>query len=445
MADLLNGGNGSSVQWPGAIIGDLPNPYGAAVLSATQFLTTGDLQVGDPCEFQGQSVFTVEFWFKTSGLPVGAEDIANGPLTATGFSQWRFFLNPGGTVGFTARTNAPATVTATSTSVLTPNTWYHLVGRIDGSFLKLYVNAVEEASSVWSGTGEAMGVSVGNEDMVIGNAVGTQTYSYDELALYRVVALGSDRILAHYQAGRQRGFANNQLPGERAIAALDSVSSHAPRRISSGTRQMVPKFMTGQAPLEELQLARQAENVDATLFISKSGEVVLLDAAHRSSAPYNTVQITIGDAGGTEVAYEDVGMDYSEETLANEWSVSRASPAAVLQTVSDSTSIARYFRRPQLISDLPLTLDVDALAVANGMLAKYKDPILRGTSVSLDAGDPDVADQAFQRDLADRTRTLRTPPGGGARLDQNLFIQQIDISGANDGKPWDVTWGLSPL
>lgn len=146
-----------------------------------------------------------------------------------------------------------------------------------------------------------------------------------------------------------------------------------------------------------------------------------------------------------EIPYEDLGLDYSEETLANEWSVSRASPAAILQTVSDSTSIARYFRRPQLISDLPLTLDVDALAVANGMLAKYKDPILRGTSVSLDAGDPDVADQAFQRDLADRTRTLRTPPGGGARLDQNLFIQQIDISGANDGKPWDVTWGLSPL
>ena len=51
---------------------------------------------------------------------------------------------------------------------------------------------------------------------------------------------------------------------------------------------------------------------------------------------------------------------------------------------------------------------------------------------------------AFQRDLMDRVEIFRTPPGGGARIDQVLFIQKIEISGT-PGMPPDVTFGVSPL
>jgi hypothetical protein len=40
---------------------------------------------------------------------------------------------------------------------------------------------------------------------------------------------------------------------------------------------------------------------------------------------------------------------------------------------------------------------------------------------------------------------LRTPPGGGSRIDQTLTIQKIDVSGANNGQPWTIRWRLSPL
>ena len=39
---------------------------------------------------------------------------------------------------------------------------------------------------------------------------------------------------------------------------------------------------------------------------------------------------------------------------------------------------------------------------------------------------------------------VRTPPGGGSRIDQVLFIQKIQISGDPYG-PWRIVWGVSPV
>jgi len=46
--------------------------------------------------------------------------------------------------------------------------------------------------------------------------------------------------------------------------------------------------------------------------------------------------------------------------------------------------------------------------------------------------------------LMDRIRILRTPPGGGARIDQQVFIQRIEMSGNPDGPP-SCTLGVSPV
>jgi hypothetical protein len=48
-------------------------------------------------------------------------------------------------------------------------------------------------------------------------------------------------------------------------------------------------------------------------------------------------------------------------------------------------------------------------------------------------------------DIGDRIRVLRTPPGGGPRIDQTLFVQSVRIDGANDGAPWRIRLGVSPL
>src|SRR5438132_895496 len=136
---------GSSSIWPGAIMGDLPNPSGAADLAAGQFYTTGDLALGESGEVSGQTVMTIEFWFQIAALPAGGEIFCQGPMTTTGVGtrEWWFGLNPTGTISFSARTATPATITATSTTALLPYSsaignyflYTHVVGRIDGTNL----------------------------------------------------------------------------------------------------------------------------------------------------------------------------------------------------------------------------------------------------------------------------------------------------------------------
>lgn len=432
--------------WPGAIVGDQPSPFGAADLAAGQFYTTGDIAKGESGEVSGLSALTIEFWYKTP-TPTGvAENIMQGPLTTTaGQREWSFIANTGGTISFSARNTTPSSITATSATVIAANTYYHVAGRIDGSFIKLFVNGVEDASTAWTGSIQAFGATAGQLDTIVGSSASTIERFYDEVAIYRS-SLGSDRLLAHYQAGAQRGFGYALTPGTHIGWTLDTISSHAPRRIDLGVPFMFPNFYAGNDALTEIQNARAAENIDSTIFISKSGTVTFLDRNHRSSSPYNTTQVTLGDAGGAEIPYQDLGVDYADDTIANEWNVSTiaANLNGATQTASDATSISSYGYRPQAITGLPVTLNSDALTIATAMLAKYKDPVERSNSVALNAELASVAEVVFDRDLGDRIRILRTPPAGGSRIDQTVFIHSIDIAGTPQG-PWDVTWGVSPL
>src|SRR5262249_19869684 len=140
---------------------------------------------------------------------------------------------------------------------------------------------------------------------------------------------------------------------------------------------------------------------------------------------------------------KDLAVDYSDSFLANEWNVTAVNGA--LQTRSDSASIAAFYKRSQSLTDLPVTSDTMAATVAAAMLAKYKSPMFRCTRMS-----PIIADRAYclavlPRELGDRIRVLRTPPGGGSRIDESLFIQKIEISGDASSPVWTVNWAVSPL
>jgi hypothetical protein len=282
---------------------------------------------------------------------------------------------------------------------------------------------------------------------LVGPSTGGATTNWyiDEVAVYRI-GLTAARVLEHYNAGVNRGFPA-QSPAARIISVLDAVSSHAPRSIQTGTRNVIPRYMSGQSPLEECRRAVEAEDVDAALFVSASGTVTFLADGHRSSSPYNTIQATFGDGTG-ELAYIDVTTDYSDSEIINEWNVTRSSygiTPATTQTVSDATSISKYFKRSQSLSDVPTTTDGNCSTIATALLAKYKDPLYRITSISFNTIDPDVTDAVLKRELMDKVRILRTPPGGGSRIQQDVFIQKIEINTANDGNPWSIRWAVSPL
>ena len=79
------------------------------------------------------------------------------------------------------------------------------------------------------------------------------------------------------------------------------------------------------------------------------------------------------------------------------------------------------------------------------MLAKYKEPMTRVLSITPQTMNVDVLDAVFALELGDRIRVLLTPPGGGARVDQTLFVQSITVDGTPGEVAPTVRLGVSPV
>jgi Concanavalin A-like lectin/glucanases superfamily len=411
-------------------------------------LTTGDIGIGDAGEMSNLAGFAVEFWLQVGGsLPGTKQYISFGPQsTSATVREWAIALNVN-VIVFEVMDDAGVVHTATGTVVLQTNAWYHIVCTAEGGSVRTYVNGLADGTDgTWGShiVRPASGVA-GSSDFRLTMTYAGGSLRFDEVATYRT-GLTAARVLAHYNAGVNMGR-KAELSGSRISAILDALPSHAPRTIQAGARSVVPRYYSGQSPLEEMRLSLEADDVDAQLWCSKSGGVVFLQDGHRSSAPYNTVQAVFGNAGGTELPYVDLQVNYDVGQVVNEWNVTRtgygvANP--VTQTASDATSQGRYFKRSQSIGDVPVIQDSDASTIATGLLAKYKDPFYMVTSLKPNMADQQTADTVYSLDLCDRVEVKWTPPGGGSRIDQVVFIQKIEHSGNPNGPP-DCTLTVTPF
>lgn len=415
-------------------------------MAGTGFLHTGDLTPGDAGEVGGLfDGLTVELWYLPATATGGFTNIiAQGPNTSTG-RQWELQFNSDSTISFKVRDSAGTLSTATSPSPIAINGWTYLVGSFGGGTARLYLNGAQVATASGGGPFNTV-LSAGSADLRLGDAGGHIYALYSHFAVYRK-ALTAARVTAHYAAAIQRGF-SAQPAGDRINTVLDRSASHsAPRSVSAGVRTVASAFFNGAPPKAAIADAVSADFVDAAFFVDAAGRVNYRDAAHRSSSPYNASQLTVGDAAG-EIPYLELDVDYSESFLFNEWictmrgtELSGGNP----QTALDATSIARYFKRSQSLTGLSVTVDADAATIAAAMLAKYKNPMQRVVNLEFNTIDVNVCEALFRRELMDKITVKRTPPGGGARITQDLYIQKIELSGQNDGGPWSVTWGVSPL
>jgi hypothetical protein len=430
---------GSSVsQDTSPILGEWPST--SLVLPHGDYLSTSGLTAGQPGDVNTLLELTFELWLKTNNAsPAGGDDIITGPNAGSDVT-YRLYLDGSGYLKADAKDGIGFTTTATS-SAIAANTWYHVALVIRAGIVYIYLNGVQDAASAFTFAGFANSLDAGAE-LLVGphGGSGSELVTISALAMYRT-ALSADRIAAHYVAGSQRGFASG-FPSTQINQALDAIGSHTPRNLRQGTRNVNPVRMAGQSTLDLLRHARHGELPDGMLFIARDGTITLLDADHRSASPWNTVQATFGDAGGSELPYQDLTVDYSDVHLANSWTVTVE--AGTPQMAEDATSIARYNKRSGTLTDLPLQNDSFAASVAASMLAKYAYPLQRITSITLLCATPAVTEAVFRRDLGDRIRILRTPPGGGARIDQTSFIQRIEVDADAHG-PWKVVWGVSPV
>ena len=446
----------------GAIVGQEPSRY--VILGGTNFLWTKDLSRGESGDPGYLEEYTVEGWFRRrNSLPgaaewlvIGASQEYSGPAS---IETYELKMTAAGEFEFKAKDNTNTQFTVTSNDIIDLNRWYHVVGTIEGGNIRIYVDGIEHDSTAWSGAFNPMLEDVGNA-LIVGNAGTSITgnVDVDELATYRY-GLTAARVFAHYTAGNSRGFAIDQLPGDRINAVLDAAASDTPRLVRQGTRAMTGAYMRAQPPLEELRQAETADSVDAVLFVAKDGTVTFLDDGHRSVSPWNTVQATFDD-DGTDLPYLDLGFDYSDAFLATQWNVTRL--GGLTETATDSASESAFGPRPAVPKppdltrrefpggtpsrpEIPIRLDADAAAIAAAMLAKYKNPFTRITSLTVNTAVAAVAEAVLALDIGDRIRVFKTHPGGGSRIDQTLFIQRVAVTAQNDQQPWQIVFGVSPL
>lgn len=423
----------------GAIVGQ--DDPGYAITTSNWYLQNDIETPGEPWDAGGLAEFAFSFWFRAAtSLPASQEILVAGPWTNASSWSYRLHLNTTGTFTLEVKNSGGTNHSINSTTAVALNQWYHVVGTLESTDVILYVNGVEENSTAWTGAIDT--VDPTGTPMFIGNGgvdIGSAQRNFDELSFYRT-ALDADAVMAHYTAGAHRGFPRSQEPGDRVNSVLNAISSTAPRSIRTGTRNMTGSYMVAQDPLSELRKAENAESVDALLFVAKDGTITFLDDGHRSVSPWNTVQATFDD-DGTDLPYFDISLDYSNSFLANVWHVTPA--GFTTSTVSDAASVAAYDEWPQSLNDLPIT--GTGTAIATAMLAKYKDPMTRVTELTLLCVDDDLIDQVFRLiDIGSRIRVFRTPPGGGSRIDQTLFVQKIQVD-ATPYRPWQVRLSVSPL
>lgn len=399
-----------------------------------------NVEANDGLNPAGLAEITLEAWVQLSDTtPASGTIFLNGSGSAGGPVYW-LQQNAAGTLSFSVRNASGGAIHTVTSGTLADATWYYVVGTISGGLVRLYVNGSQVDATTWTGgTFGALDPAV-NFIRIMDPAA--FSISLDELAFYRY-GLTAARIAAHYTAGTQRGFAYGQWSRDRVIAVLDAAGSSAPRTIdANNSRFMAGRYMHGQAPLDELRAAELAEAPDGILFISRRGAVTFLTDVHRGFSPYTVVQATFDD-DGTDLGYRDASVGKAEAFLVNEWTATRV--GGTLVTVRDQASIDRRFKRSRGVGEIPVTEDVYVTSIVTRLLEKYKDPLSRIPLLTLTTDRADVADAALSLDIGDRIRIFRRPLGGGSAIDQEAFVQSIQVNGEADPPIWTIRLGVSPV
>lgn len=230
--------------------------------------------------------------------------------------------------------------------------------------------------------------------------------------------------------------------GARITALLDAIFWPASlRAIDTGASDIQAATLTNQNVLAHIQDIVNSES--GIFFISADGKAMFFDRVHASLL--DDVNDLWGDSG-TEKRYAEVTTSYDDDNIWNEIIVS--APALADQSAEDIGS--QSFYGGPLEAQASRTLNVstqlastgDMLDRAKFLLAKYKDPHFRITSLSIDNGSLDDTQwpRILPKDVHGRI-LVRKRPGVGDTIEQPSFIEGIEWN-ITSGR-WFLTWRLS--
>jgi hypothetical protein len=362
-----------------------------------------------------------EFWMRTTTVPATSMWILGTEGGAPKFS-----VTPAGKLFITGPS-------ITSATTVNDGVWHHIVwNRATGD---LYVDGVGEGSPSTAGGGGALRIG----QVPVNLAAGNQAYtgSLAEVAIYTASGLPAARVTAHYGA---RNAWINDTSDARITRLLDAIGwPAADRDLDVGVAVLTSAGdLTGSTKMLD-----HLREVDATeggcLVMSQDGKVTLRNRRSIQTGPArNTVsQATFGDQGGTEIGWSDLGLVFDDVEFANRIEISRRN--GVVSVAVDAAQVTAYGTVQVLARNNIASTDIDAAAQAQWLLQLLKNPNRwRFEKVVVPLTDSNQ-DAVLGRKAWDRVTVAFTPPGGGARISQDVLIVGIDHN-APEGNHWDVTF-----
>jgi Concanavalin A-like lectin/glucanases superfamily/PQQ-like domain len=194
----LAGSIGSSVKT--GISGLLPSYADTAMSFPGSGTTAGTVSVPANSKLQPASAVSLEAWLKFSTTPA-TYTFAVGYGSDSSYAPYGLFFRASGQILAQFYTSA-GVLEVGSTTHLSPNTTYHVVGTYDGTTGRLYINGVQNATATISGTfknyapqyGFSIGDDAGHSDPAFNGTI-------DEVAVYAGKVLTAAQVQNHYVAG----------------------------------------------------------------------------------------------------------------------------------------------------------------------------------------------------------------------------------------------------
>ena len=228
----------------------------------------------------------------------------------------------------------------------------------------------------------------------------------------------------------------------RVAAVLDAAGwPSGERNLLGGVSPLQAVTLTSTAALDHLQTV--AASTNARLFVAGDGDVTWISRHAINLGDYASSAATYGEAAG-ELPYSDITVGYGIEQVYNSVRVEREGGTA--QTASDATSIARYYTRTLNQTGLVIASDHESEDAAVWLLAKYKEPAVRVTAMSLDPeGDDALWPGVLGYDLGKRLTVRRRPVGDPTEvIEQVSHLEAISHDWIAGAGTWRTSWGLSP-
>lgn len=263
-------------------------------------------------------------------------------------------------------------------------------------------------------------------------------------SICHLTATDGFKVLARVDRNASGSVGSGEPTGLRVQRILDHAEWPADDRDLDIGETYCQATTLSQNALTELYLTADTERGE--LYVDGQGHIVFRSRHHRYTAPHSLFpRWVLGNAAG-ELQCTIPQPATDDDVLVNRAEIGRV--GGTVQTAEDATSIEEYLLAQMSRSDLIMITDAEAVAYAATVVQLFAEHDLRFDHVTLEPSTNDLLwPVALGAEIGDRLTIRWTPPGGGDRIERDVFIEgiehEINVASTDDVLEWRTTFRLS--